>query len=807
MHSHLPKLLLAFLIGMASVPVIGQTQPDTVLIDFGNTASAGAWNNVSDPVAGTIADMVNTQGLTTGVGIAINDPFNNINTNGTTTPAPGVGMPGSATGDSFFGNTATFGGQIQATGGVVFSGLSRTTRYRFEIFASRMSVGDNREAAYIISGRTVDTLYLDAANNAANLAVLQGMYPDTAGNITLLAQPGPNNTNGSGFYYLGAIRMVYTLSNEDSVLIDFGNNLSAAPWNNVTDPVAGTITDLVNANGFTTGVGIAVTDPFNNINTAGTLTPDTTLQFPGTATGDSFFGNTTPFGGQTQPTGAVTFSGLDTAKTYSFTVFASRMSVADNREAQYTFIGCDTTLAFLDASNNTANVASAADLLPDSNGTITLISQPGPNNTNGSGFYYLGAIRMTYPVPAVTPPPAETLTLVAPVGGEVWESGKGVLIRWQSTNVQNLIVELSRDNGQNWATVDTVPAISGKFGWNVPQDTSSQCLIRLSSSQLTVQSDSVFSIVDDNGRDCKIVVLGSSTAAGTGPSSSDSAWVKRYWDYLYQRNTDFLVSNLAQGGFTTYNILPTGTPIPAGVNQTVNTQKNITKAIELLADAIIINMPSNDATNSYPVADQLANYDLILAAADADTVPVWITTTQPRNLDAARIQLLTDMRDSTLARYDSFAIDFWTTLALPDGRIDPAYDSGDGIHLNNAAHKILFERVLGAGIHTWLLNSKNAPLVSIDKPSALQMVQIYPNPFQQQTRIDLALTAAADIQLVVLDMQGRMVTRLADERLLAGVHSFDWNRDGLPAGLYLFQVRSLSGGHAQTETFRVVIRD
>ena len=44
------------------------------------------------------------------------------------------------------------------------------------------------------------------------------------------------------------------------------------------------------------------------------------------------------------------------------------------------------------------------------------------------------------------------------------------------------------------------------------------------------------------------------------------------------------------------------------------------------------------------------------------------------------------------------AVDFWTELALPGATIDPRYDSGDGIHLNDAGHRILFERMAAKGI-------------------------------------------------------------------------------------------------------------
>src|SRR4051812_31641375 len=52
------------------------------------------------------------------------------------------------------------------------------------------------------------------------------------------------------------------------------------------------------------------------------------------------------------------------------------------------------------------------------------------------------------------------------------------------------------------------------------------------------------------------VVLGSSTAFGTGASSSDSSWVGLLAAKFARDKKDFTVVNLAVSGFTTYQILP-----------------------------------------------------------------------------------------------------------------------------------------------------------------------------------------------------------------------------------------------------------
>jgi len=198
--------------------------------------------------------------------------------------------------------------------------------------------------------------------------------------------------------------------------------------------------------------------------------------------------------------------------------------------------------------------------------------------------------------------------------------------------------------------------------------------------------------------DIHVVVLGSSTAAGTGPSSIDSAWVNRYTVYLQGLNPQNQVTNLGVGGTTTYHIMPDWFVPPAG-RPLPTPNNNVTQAVSLGADAIIVNMPSNDAANNFATSEQLFNFATIVAVADSAGIPVWVCTTQPRNnFSAAQILVQTQVRDSVLAIYGPMALDFWSGAATVGNTINPIYDSGDGVHLNNAGHGILNNVVIQAGI-------------------------------------------------------------------------------------------------------------
>lgn len=188
---------------------------------------------------------------------------------------------------------------------------------------------------------------------------------------------------------------------QEYTYIDFGSPntgyTSDGNWNNITNTLnneTGITKALINFSGVATGVTLTVDDPFDTFNTAGTTAPDASLPFPSTATRDSFFGETTAFNGNTQPTGGFVLSGLDPAKFYSFSIFASRTSVTDNREAKYTLVGATTQITSLNASNNTTQTTTISDLKPNASGEIKFTAQPGANNTNTSGFYYLGAVEM-----------------------------------------------------------------------------------------------------------------------------------------------------------------------------------------------------------------------------------------------------------------------------------------------------------------------------------------------------------------------------------------------------------------------------
>jgi lysophospholipase L1-like esterase len=191
-----------------------------------------------------------------------------------------------------------------------------------------------------------------------------------------------------------------------------------------------------------------------------------------------------------------------------------------------------------------------------------------------------------------------------------------------------------------------------------------------------------------------VVVLGSSTAAGFGLSDPATGWVPRYAAFLDVERPGSVVANLAVSGFTSFQVLPTGTPDRPD-RPAVDVEHNITAAIATMPQALIVNLPSNDAGYGYPVEETLANLHAVATQAEQAGVQAWITTSQPRSafIAPAGQALLTGLRDGVLADFGEHAIDFWTPLAAPDGSPLPEYGQGDGIHPNAEGQRLLFEQV------------------------------------------------------------------------------------------------------------------
>ncbi|MEO8664734.1 MAG: serine hydrolase [Ignavibacteria bacterium] len=83
-------------------------------------------------------------------------------------------------------------------------------------------------------------------------------------------------------------------------------------------------------------------------------------------------------------------------------------------------------------------------------------------------------------------------------------------------------------------------------------------------------------------------------------------------------------------------------------------------------------------------------------------------------------------------------------------------------------------------------------------PESFSLYQNFPNPFNPSTKIKFDVAQfdqnelPVPVRLIVYDVTGKEITRLVDEKLNAGSYEVEFNGEGLPSGVYFY---NLSGGN------------
>ncbi|MBI2420424.1 MAG: hypothetical protein HYV28_21390, partial [Ignavibacteriales bacterium] len=92
--------------------------------------------------------------------------------------------------------------------------------------------------------------------------------------------------------------------------------------------------------------------------------------------------------------------------------------------------------------------------------------------------------------------PEPSITVLTPNGNLNLQSGSTFNITWLSSNLQNVRIDLTTNNGADWDTITTFTGSDGTYEWTVPSINSNLCKIRISDTDSLPSdvSDSVFSI-------------------------------------------------------------------------------------------------------------------------------------------------------------------------------------------------------------------------------------------------------------------------------------------------------------------------
>ncbi len=125
---------------------------------------------------------------------------------------------------------------------------------------------------------------------------------------------------------------------------------------------------------------------------------------------------------------------------------------------------------------------------------------------------------------------------------------------------------------------------------------------------------------------------------------------------------------------------------------------------------------------------------------------------------------------------------------------------------------VVYDTTFGAGIWTAEVFSSNAknyspdgyfkvatePMVDAEEdgpdagiyPDNFVLKQNSPNPFNAVTKIEFELPRRAHVKLEIFNTLGQRVTILADEEMVAGKHTVNWDADDYASGIYFYRLRT-----------------
>jgi lysophospholipase L1-like esterase len=181
-------------------PVAASTDANSsFLINFGGSSRTKGWNSVV--ATSHSVSLVDVKGEKTSAALKITQKFSGVNHSGTKRAKTELAIPPEVSANSLYGMKGN------TTCSFEINGLDKDKKYAFGFFASRMSVKDNRETTYSVSGISTETVSLNAADNTGKLAQTAGVQPTENGKVVITINKGEHNTNSTGYFYLGALKI------------------------------------------------------------------------------------------------------------------------------------------------------------------------------------------------------------------------------------------------------------------------------------------------------------------------------------------------------------------------------------------------------------------------------------------------------------------------------------------------------------------------------------------------------------------------------------------------------------------------
>ena len=111
------------------------------------------------------------------------------------------------------------------------------------------------------------------------------------------------------------------------------------------------------------------------------------------------------------------------------------------------------------------------------------------------------------------------------------------------------------------------------------------------------------------------------------------------------------------------------------------------------------------------------------------------------------------------------------------------YMTGKTYDLSHDISGFESDMIVGSYVDPYIMGESSSII-----PSSYMLEKAYPNPFNPSTTIGYTLSSAANVDITVYDISGRVVDKLVSGYQSNGSHEVVWNASHMASGVYFVQM-------------------
>jgi hypothetical protein len=120
----------------------------------------------------------------------------------------------------------------------------------------------------------------------------------------------------------------------------------------------------------------------------------------------------------------------------------------------------------------------------------------------------------------------------------------------------------------------------------------------------------------------------------------------------------------------------------------------------------------------------------------------------------------------------------------------PSRNDFRGVSFSDADHGT------AVGLYGTILRTNNGGVTFVNEgtlpgvPENYSLSNNFPNPFNPTTRIRYSIPNVSRVLVKIYDVLGNEIETLVDQEKPAGTYELNWNAEGLPSGVYFYQLKA-----------------